>query len=60
MGYTNKAWGDVYNFIFYRLSLLVECCFITVTRYKINPYAGIWQERQQLILPCLKNGGMPI
>jgi hypothetical protein len=60
MSYTNKAWGNICDFIFYRLSLLVECCFSTVTRYKINPYAGIWQERQQLILPCLKNGGMPM
>ena len=58
MSYTNKTWRKIYDFVYYRLTLLVKVCFSTVTRYKINPFNGVWLENQQLILPCLKNGGM--
>lgn len=58
MSYTNKTWRKIYDFAYYRLTLLVEVCFSTVTRYKINPFSGICLENQQLLLPCLKNGGM--
>jgi hypothetical protein len=34
-----------------------EVGFSTVSRYKINPFNGVCLENQQLILPCLKNGG---
>ncbi len=58
MSYTTKTWRKIYDFVYYRLTLLVEVCFSTVSRYKINPFSGVWMENQQLILPCLKNGGM--
>lgn len=58
MSYTNKTWKKIYDFVYYRLTLLGEVCFNTVTRYKINPFNEVWLENQQLILPCLKNGGM--
>lgn len=58
MAYTNKTWKKIYDFVYYRLSLLVNLCFSPMTRYKIFPYAGVWLENQQLILPGLKNGGM--
>ena len=58
MKYTNKDWKKIYGFVYYRLSELVNCCFSSVTRFNINPYQGKWHEGNQLIISCLKNGGM--
>jgi hypothetical protein len=58
MKYKNKSWKKIYDFVYYRLSNLVETCFAWVTKYDIRPYKGVWGNNQQLILPCLKNGGM--
>ena len=58
MKYKNKDWKKIYAFVYYRLSMLVTRCFSSVTRFNINPYKGKWQEGNQLIIPCLKNGGM--
>ena len=58
MKYKNKSWKKIYDFVYYRLSMLLEICFSSVTRYNINPYKGKWQEGEQLIIPCCKNGGM--
>lgn len=58
MKYKNKDWKKIYDFVYYRLSMLIETCFSSVTRYNIDPYKGKWQEGNQLIIPCLKNGGM--
>ncbi len=57
MSYTNKTWRKIHDFVYYWLTLLVEVCFSMVTRYKINPFNGVWLEKQLLILPFLKNGG---
>ena len=58
MKYKNKDWKKIYDFVYYRLSELVTRCFSSVTRFNINPYQGKWHEGNQLIIPCLKNGGM--
>lgn len=57
MKYKNKSWKKIYGFVYYRISMLLEACFSSVTRFNINPYKGKWHERNQLIIPCLKNGG---
>ncbi len=58
MKYSNKQWKQIYDFVYYRLSMLIEMCFATVTRYRLNPFAGKWLDNQQLKIPGLKNGGM--
>lgn len=58
MAYSNRLWKQIYDFIYYRLANVLRHCFAYVTRYKILEYGGKWVESQQLILPCLKNGGM--
>jgi len=58
MKYKNKNWKKIYGFVYYRISMLLEACFSSVTRFNINPYKGKWHEGNQLIIPCLKNGGM--
>ena len=58
MAYTNRDWKKILGFIYYKLTMLLNECFSLVTRRKINPYKRVWAENQQLILPCLKNGGM--
>lgn len=58
MKYKNKDWKKIYDFVYYRLSMLLEHCFSSVTRFNINPYKGKWHDANQLIIPCLKNGGM--
>ncbi|MDD4310180.1 MAG: hypothetical protein PHO32_07350, partial [Candidatus Cloacimonetes bacterium] len=58
MMYRNKDWKKIYDFVYYRLSELLSHCFSSVTRYNIDPFKGKWQEGEQLIIPCLKNGGM--
>ncbi|MBW6515327.1 MAG: transposase [Candidatus Cloacimonetes bacterium] len=58
MKYCNSRWKKIYDFIYYRLSILVQMCFTSVTKYNINPYAGRWLKSQQLLIPYKKNGGM--
>ena len=58
MMYSNRLWKQVYGFIYYRISKTLAHCFSYVRRYNILEYGGKWVESQQLILPCLKNGGM--
>lgn len=58
MKYCNSRWKKIYDFIYYRLSILVQMCFTSVTRYNINPYAGRWLKSIQLEIPYIKNGGM--
>jgi len=58
MAYTNQDWKKILGFIYYKLTMLLNECFSLVTRRKINPYKGVWAEKNQLIIPCLKNGGM--
>ncbi|MDP3014567.1 MAG: transposase [Candidatus Subteraquimicrobiales bacterium] len=58
MTYTQKDWKTIYDFVYYRLSLLIDKCFSSVSRYNLNPHKGKWHEAKQLIIPCLKNGGM--
>ena len=58
MKYKNTHWKKIYDFVYYRLSMLLEHCFSSVTRFNINPYKGKWHDANQLIIPCLKNGGM--
>ena len=58
MKYKNKTWEKIFSFVYYRLTELVSKCFSIVTRFNINPYKGKWHEGNQLLIPCLKNGGM--
>lgn len=58
MQYSNRLWKQAYNFVFYRITNVLTNCFSMVKRYNILEYGGKWAESQQLILPCLKNGGM--
>ena len=58
MKYRNKDWKSIYNFVYYRLSVLVNTCFASVTRFNIQPYKGIYHDYNQLEIPCMKNGGM--
>lgn len=58
MKYSNKQWKQIYDFVYYRLSKLVETCFSWISRYNLQPYKGKWHENQQMIIPCFKNGGM--
>lgn len=58
MAYTNQDWKKIFGFIYYKLTMLLNECFSLVTRRKINPYKGVWAEKNQLIIPCLKKGGM--
>lgn len=58
MKYKNKDWKTIYDFVYYRLTMLLQTCFSSMTRYNVDPYKGKWQEGKQLIIPCLKNGGM--
>ncbi|MDD2683782.1 MAG: hypothetical protein PHY21_06610 [Candidatus Cloacimonetes bacterium] len=58
MKYRNKDWKDIYNFVYYRLSMLRESCFGAVTRFNIDPFKGKWGDANQLIIPCSKNGGI--
>jgi hypothetical protein len=58
MQHKNSSWKKIYDFVYYRLTRLVETCFSSVTRLNIQPYKGKWHEQQQLLIPCLKNGGM--
>ncbi|MFW5627864.1 MAG: transposase [Candidatus Cloacimonadaceae bacterium] len=58
MGYTNGKWKQIYDFIYYRISAVLSYCFAHVRRYKILKFGGKWAEGQQMIIPCLKNGGM--
>ena len=58
MRYDNKSWKKIYAFVYYKLTELLEVCFRSVGRYNICPYKGKWNEGNQLIIPCLKNGGI--
>jgi hypothetical protein len=58
MQYSNRLWKQVYDFVYYRITKLLSHCFAHVTRYNILEYGGKWTDYQQLIIPCLKNGGM--
>jgi len=58
MKYSNKKWQQIYDFVYYKLSALIEVCLSSVTRYNICPYAGNWLLKEQLEIPCIKNGGM--
>ena len=58
MGYSNRLWKQIYDFALYKITKVLSHCFAHVTRYNILEYGGKWTEAQQLILPCLKNGGM--
>jgi len=58
MQYKKSFRKHIYVFIYYRLSRLVEICFSSVTRLNIQPHKGKWHEQQQLLIPCIKNGGI--
>jgi len=58
MRYKNKTWKKIYDFAYYSLSEVVKVCFSQINRYDIKPFEGVWAEYQQLLIPCLKNGGM--
>lgn len=58
MAYTNSKWKQIYDFVYYRISAVLSYCFAHVRRYKILKFGGKWAEGQQMIIPCLKNGGM--
>lgn len=58
MGYSNRLWKQIYDFVYYRITRVLSHCFAHVTRYNILEYGGVWTDSQQLIIPCLKNGGM--
>lgn len=53
-----KDWKKIFDFAYYRLSELLETCLSHVTIYDTGPFNGLCAERQQLIIPCLENGGM--
>ncbi len=57
MKYKNRDWKKIYDFVYYRLSMLIQSCFSSISTRNINPYKGKWHEANQLIIPCLKNGG---
>lgn len=57
MQYSNHLWKQVYDFVYNRIAKLLSHCFALVTRYNILEYDGKWNDFQQLIIPCLKNGG---
>ncbi|HOY85680.1 MAG TPA: transposase [Candidatus Syntrophosphaera sp.] len=58
MIYSNRLWKQIFDFVYYRITRVVAYCFSHVTRLNILKYGGKWAESKQLILPCLKNGGM--
>ncbi len=58
MIYSNRLWKKILDFVYYRIAKVLRHCFAHVTRYHILKYGGKWVENQQLIIPCLKNGGM--
>ena len=58
MKYSNRLWKQIYHFVYYRIAKVLSHCFAYVTRYHILKYGGKWVEDQQLIIPCLENGGM--
>lgn len=58
MSYDNRSWKQIYEFAYYKITRVLSHCFAHVTRYNILEYGGKWAEAQQLIIPCLKNGGM--
>jgi hypothetical protein len=58
MKYSNKRWKQIFDFVYYRISLLLATCWSSVTRNNINPYTGNWLAYNQLEIDCTKNGGM--
>jgi hypothetical protein len=58
MIYSNRLWRQIYGFAYYKITRVLSHCFAHVTRYNILEYGGKWADSQQLIIPCLKNGGM--
>lgn len=58
MKYTNKKWKQIYDFVYYRISILLEYCLIYVTRYKLARYKTLYNDDHQLVLSFIKNGGM--
>lgn len=58
MKYSNRLWKQIYDFAYYKIARILSHCFAHVTRYHILKYGGKWVDDQQLIIPCLKNGGM--
>lgn len=58
MKYKNTDWKKIYDFVYYRLSMLLQTCFSSISTRNIMPYKGKWHDANQLIIPCLKNGGM--
>lgn len=55
---SNKRWKKVYDFVYYKLSALLQSCFMHIKRYDLCPYAGKWHDQNQLQIPFMKNGGM--
>ncbi|HPF09343.1 MAG TPA: hypothetical protein PL020_06385, partial [Candidatus Cloacimonadota bacterium] len=46
---------DIYDFVYYRLSILLESCFGAVTRFNIDPFKRKWGDANQLIIPGIKS-----
>ncbi len=58
MKHSNRKWKQIYDFVYYRISKVLSYCFAHIRRYNILKFGGKWTEGQQMIIPCLKNGGM--
>ncbi len=58
MKHSNRKWKQIYDFVYYRISKVLTYCFAHIRRYNILKFDGKWTEGQQMIIPCLKNGGM--
>ena len=58
MTYSHRLWKKIYDFSYYKISRVLRHCFAYTKRYDIRKYGGKWVEDQQMIIPCLKNGGM--
>jgi hypothetical protein len=56
--YSKRRWKKIYDFVYYKISLVLNACFAHTTRYNLLKYGGKWVEGQQMIIPCLENGGM--
>ena len=46
---------DIYDFVYYRLSILLESCFGAVTRFNIDPFKRKWGDANQLIISSHPN-----
>lgn len=50
MKYSNRKWKEIYNFIFYRLALVLELSLAHTTRYKVIKFKWPKKDTEQLLI----------